>query len=98
MTDMLRADGQGRYTLLKCAHHGSRNSTPMDFLKAVRPVCTFISAGVDNSYSHPHRELIERLEEAGSRIYTTNETGAVRMDVKGEKIHIEMMIRRRNAQ
>lgn len=73
---------------MKCAHHGSKNSTPDRMLDRIKPVCAFISAGVDNKYGHPHKELTERLERAGTRIYTTKEEGAVRMDVNGNKVII----------
>lgn len=78
----------GRYTLLKCAHHGSKNSTPDRLLEKIKPACAFISAGVDNKYGHPHEELIERLDRAGTRIYATNKEGAVRMDVNGKRVSI----------
>ncbi len=81
-----------RLGLLKCAHHGSRFSTPEELLCMIRPVYTFISAGVNNQYGHPHEELIERLEDAGSRTYVTNICGAVRMDVEGDRIRVERFI------
>ncbi len=81
-----------RVSLLKCAHHGSRFSTPKELLYMVRPVYAYISAGVNNQYGHPHEELMERLEEAGSKIYVTNECGAVRMDVEGNRIRVERFI------
>ena len=96
LMEMLGKDSsRGRYTLLKCAHHGSRYSTPEELLKLVKPAYTFISAGVDNAYSHPHRELIERLEDTGTRIYTTKDRGAVRMDIKGNNIRVENYVNRK---
>ena len=49
---------------MKAAHHGSRNSSSEIFLQKVRPKYTIISAGIENSYGHPHRETIERLEKS----------------------------------
>ena len=83
-----------QYTLLKCAHHGSENSTSEDFLDKVSPACTFISAGVDNRYGHPHKELLRRLYDAGTKIYTTKDMGAVRMDTDGKRIRITCFINR----
>lgn len=82
----------GKYTLLKCAHHGSSNSTPDSFLERISPSYTFISAGVDNKYGHPNKELMERLENAGTRTYVTKERGAVRMDVYYKKAKITYYI------
>lgn len=64
-------------TLLKVAHHGSANSTGREMLEVLSPRLALISCGANNRYGHPHEELLERLEEAGSRIYSTPEHGAV---------------------
>ncbi len=77
-----------KYTLLKCAHHGSKNSTPKELLDLTEPSFAFISAGVDNRYGHPHKELMERLRKAGAGIHITKEEGAVRMDVKEKTVRI----------
>lgn len=76
-------------TLLKVAHHGSRNSTSKDFLTAVRPKIAVISVGENNSYGHPHEETLERLEDCGTRIYQTKDSGAVMVRVKGDNVTIE---------
>ena len=78
---------QDSCTLLKVAHHGSRNSTSEEFLEAVQPEIALISAGKDNSYGHPHAELLERLEEAGCSILSTPEYGAITVKV-GKKIQV----------
>ena len=93
--EMMERLAEGRCTLLKCAHHGSRNSTPAGFLKMIRPACTFISAGEDNRYGHPHKELMERLQDAGSRVYVTKELGAVRMSTDGKRIKTDHYVRER---
>lgn len=87
-------DDRRRYALLKCAHHGSKNSTPDELLDTISPLYTFISAGIDNQYGHPHTELMDRLHAAGTRIYVTNETGAVRMDTDGRRIRVSGFLRR----
>ncbi len=66
-----------RVDLLKVAHHGSKNSTGREFLARVIPQAALISCGKDNSYGHPHEELLERLEESGAQIWTTARQGAL---------------------
>ncbi len=66
--------------LLKVAHHGSRNSSSEAFVKAVGPKLSVVSAGVDNSYGHPHPDTLKRLEEAGSRICVTAEGGEIMIE------------------
>jgi len=68
------------------AHHGSKYSTPQELLELTTPVYPVISAGKDNRYGHPHEELLERLERAGSRIYDTPGYGAVTVEKKEPKI------------
>ena len=86
MEDYLRETfpaGGSKVTLLKVAHHGSKYSTPESLLKASAPVAAVISCGVDNSYGHPHEELLGRLEDAGCEIYCTAECGAVLVRTDG---------------
>ena len=69
--------GGKRTTVLKTAHHGSKNSTPEEFLKLVEPEYALISAGRNNRYGHPHKELLSRLEEVGCEIHMTGREGAI---------------------
>lgn len=71
------------YTLLKVAHHGSKYSTSEAFLTAVDPKTAVISCGQDNSYGHPHAELLDRLETAGCEIFCTADCGAVMVETDG---------------
>ncbi len=75
-----------KLTVLKVAHHGSRFSTPEDLLEVTDPVYAVISAGRDNRYGHPHEELMERLQKAGCRIYTTQESGAIWFWTDGKRV------------
>lgn len=78
-----------RYTLLKAAHHGSKNSDKEAFLKKAMPKITFISCGKNNSYGHPHRETLERLKDVGTKIYVTKDSGALALFTDGKKIRIK---------
>lgn len=75
-----------RPCILKTAHHGSRNSTPEEFLERTEPHLALISAGKNNRYGHPHRELIKRLQDFGCRILTTAEDGAITVTKDGKRI------------
>ena len=72
----------GPCTILKAAHHGSRNSSSREFLQAVSPEITLISCGEENSYGHPHRETLQRLSEAGSKVYITKDSGMITIKMK----------------
>lgn len=65
------------YDLYTASHHGSKNSNSLEFLETITPDIVLISAGVDNSYGHPHAETLERFESVGSEIYVTSELGEI---------------------
>lgn len=84
----------GPVTVLKVAHHGSKNSTSDAFLALTRPQIALISAGRDNSYGHPHRETLERLQKQGCRIYQTAESGALTFSVKRGRLRVAAYLAR----
>ena len=82
----------GKIDVLKVAHHGSKNSTTKEFLDLAKPKVALISAGQKNSYGHPHKETLKRLQEYGVRIYNTQEAGAVTIETDGKRMRIEEYI------
>ncbi len=71
-------------TILKVAHHGSKNSTTEEFLKAANPKLAIISCGEGNRYGHPHEETLERLEKADVSWFCTKDYGAITVTVDGK--------------
>ncbi len=83
-------DGYGvSADVLKCGHHGSSTSTTTAFLDAVNPYYAVISCGLDNSYGHPHRETMQKLNERDIAIYRTDEDGTVLARSDGKDITFE---------
>jgi competence protein ComEC len=78
-----------RADVLKVAHHGSRSSTTEPFLDLVRPAFAIVSAGADNAYGFPHREVIERLERRGARVFRTDRDGLVTIRSDGWRLRAE---------
>ena len=68
-------------TILKVAHHGSKNSTSEEFLKAANPKIAIISCGEGNRYGHPHEETLERLEKVDIPWFCTKDYGAITVTV-----------------
>lgn len=64
--------------ILKVTHHGSKNSSAPDFLQAVHPEVAVISSGEDNTYGHPHKETLAKLEQYGIQIRRTDQEGDIR--------------------
>ena len=71
-------------TILKVAHHGSKNSTSEEFLEAANPKLAIISCGEGNRYGHPHEETLERLEKADIPRFCTKDYGAITVTVARE--------------
>lgn len=90
LSDILPPEG---VTLLKVAHHGSKNSTDEAFLQTVNPRIALISSGRNNRYGHPHEELLKRLEDCGCLIYRTQESGAVTVRVKNGRVRVEKYLK-----
>lgn len=63
--------------LLKAGHHGSKSSTSKDFIEVIRPEISVISAGAHNTYNHPSPQVLQQLEEIGSKVYRTDESGTI---------------------
>lgn len=88
LTQELERAGIHTLTVLKTAHHGSRYSTSEAFLKNLSCSVAVISCGKDNSYGHPHEELLDRLKHAGTAVYSTPRSGAITIRVKNGRVRI----------
>lgn len=62
--------------ILKVAHHGSATASSPDFLAAVQPDQAVIPVG-RNAYGHPDSLVLERLAEAGAKVWRTDFQGNV---------------------
>lgn len=67
--------------VLKASHHGSSSSNSKEFIQAVNPSQVVISAGKDNRYGHPHKEVISLFNNLGISVHKTFEDGNLRVVV-----------------
>lgn len=81
-TDWLNVD------LFKAAHHGSRTSNTLEFLKATSPAYVVISSGKDNDYGHPHAEALSSYSSVKAKVYNTAESGVVTVETDGKTISV----------
>ena len=75
-------------TILKAGHHGSNTSSSLTFLQKVKPEATILSYGKDNSYGHPHDEVVANLNAVGSKMYSTAESGTITVTTNGTNYSI----------
>ena len=64
--------------VLKAGQHGAKTSSNPAFLEKLKPEITLISVGKNNRVKLPHQETLTRLEGIKSKIYRTDQQGAIR--------------------
>lgn len=78
--DALRAE------VLIAPHQGSRTSSIHEFLSAVNPQIVVFPVGYRNRFGHPHRNVVGRYQDIGTRIYRTDRDGAVAIAIRAEGV------------
>ncbi len=78
----------GPLTVLKVTHHGSKTSSTPLFLSRFKPEIAVIQVGADNSYGHPTPQTLERLQEAGARVFRNDEHGDVIVTIQDENVDV----------
>lgn len=63
--------------ILKVSHHGSKDSSSADFIKASSPQYAVISVAEYNEYNHPDGETLRNLLKEDVNIYRTDFDGTV---------------------
>jgi competence protein ComEC len=74
--------------IVKVPHHGSLTSSTVEFVQAIAPRLTVVSAGRANHFGHPVPEVLERYRAAGAEVFRTDQDGAVTVDTDGESVAV----------
>ena len=85
-------------TVLKAPHHGSRTSSSSAFIAAVRPQVAILSLGYRNRFGFPAAEVVDRYIEAGVRVFRTDRSGAVSVDLGEDPGRRPLVVRAYNAE
>lgn len=88
--DMLENGIDLEADVFKASHHGSRTANTEEFLQTVDPDYAVISCGQDNSYGHPHAEVMNRLRAMGISVFRTDEQGTIVAYSDGTEITFNM--------
>ena len=76
--DVLKQCPDLEVDVLKASQHGSKKSLSSAFLEKLKPEFTLISVGKNNRTKLPHQETLIRLETINSKVYRTDQQGAIR--------------------
>lgn len=80
---------QASSTVLKLGHHGSRTSSDPLFLRAIHPEFVVVSAGKENRYGHPHKEVVAEVAQLGIPLYRTDLQGNITFLSDGTQVNVE---------
>jgi competence protein ComEC len=87
---LLAAGADLHADVLKVGHHGSRTSSTQAFLEAVSPSVALISAGYENSFGHPHPDVLERLSARHAAVLRTDLDGLVTARTDGRSVFFDL--------
>jgi competence protein ComEC len=73
--------------MYKVAHHGSRYQD-LNFMKALSPRISIISVGKENTYGHPAPQTIAALSRIGSKVYRTDQDGALAINARRHQVKV----------
>ncbi|MET0787543.1 MAG: DNA internalization-related competence protein ComEC/Rec2 [Paenisporosarcina sp.] len=82
--------------LLKAGHHGSKTSSSQRFIEFLNPQLTIFSAGKNNRYGHPHKEVLMRFDELSLITRSTAEEGTITIQFENGNIFIDSSSHKKN--
>jgi beta-lactamase superfamily II metal-dependent hydrolase len=71
-------------SVLKLAHHGSKNGTDARWLELVRPQVAVASMGRNNGFGHPSPQTIDLLDRLGIPLVRTDQEGTITLESDGK--------------
>ena len=75
-----------KVTLFSAGHHGSSTSNTEEFIKTIKPEYIAVSAGDDNEYGHPHRQVTDLFEKENTEYNITFTDGTLVYSIKNKKL------------
>ena len=88
-TRLITSGADLRSEILKVPHHGSRTSSTVPFIDAVRPRYAIFSLGQNSLYQFPHSDVVERYQERGCILLRTDEVAAITLRTDGKRCWID---------
>ena len=88
-TRLIASGADLRSEILKVPHHGSRTSSTVPFIDAVRPRYAIFSLGQNSLYQFPHSDVVARYQERGCVLLRTDEVAAITLRTDGKRCWID---------
>lgn len=63
--------------VLLAPHHGSNSSSSNKFVARLKPKIVIFSAGRNNRYDHPRKNVVQRYARRGALVYQTSKHGTI---------------------
>jgi competence protein ComEC len=76
--------------VLKAGHHVSKTSNSVGLLQIVQPETVIISLGKNNSYGHPHKEVLSHFQKVGAHVHRTDTEGNIEVVSDGHTYWITL--------
>lgn len=74
--------------VLKVPHHGAKNGLNSEIISVFRPETFVISSGKNNSYGHPHTDILDQISSNNGTILRTDTQGTIHFISNGIKYYI----------
>ncbi|MGA7595716.1 MAG: DNA internalization-related competence protein ComEC/Rec2 [Gallionella sp.] len=75
--------------LLVVPHHGSRTSSTVKFISAVRPSYAVFTSGYLNRFGHPKQDIVQRYADSGAALLRSDRDGAILVDMNADQLRVE---------
>jgi len=82
----------GPVTVMKAPHHGSRTSSPEEFVARPPPRHVVFCVGRRSRFHFPADEVVGRYEEVGARCHRTDLRGAITFRSDGRDVEVETFL------
>ncbi len=79
----------GPVDALLAAHHGSRYSSSLDFIRATEAKLAIFSSGYRNHFGHPHPDTLARFHSLGIDTYNTGAEGSLALLSQAQGLQIQ---------
>lgn len=76
---LARSSSLGPARVIKVPHHGARSSLNLQWIAETRAEIAVVSVGRTNPYGHPVPAVLAAYTNAGTRLFRTDQQGAVRI-------------------